>query len=334
MIIPCPVDFWNYAKYPLTWAIIITNLLMFMIFFLDGKDSINWVTFFSEQNMTTTGRVYEQYLKELPEEKKAQLPAWVSTLKIQNTEHYQTFGSWALRDYAFLNQAEKIEVIGDVVALAHWREGIKQFRESYFDQLVFRLGLSQVNKNSLSWITYQFSHSGFLHLISNMIYFLIIGAAVEAMVGSVGLIVLYLLGGIFAGLFFLMIKSHGGAIPVVGASGSISALISFYVVFEQRTRIRYAYFVSLLPKHHGYIYLPTLWMFPLFIISDFAHHLSSVEGLGSGVAYTAHIGGTLFGVVAALILRFGFSMKNNLLHGEIFQSEEAVLIKPGSSNIF
>lgn len=318
MIIPCPVDFWNYAKYPLTWAILITNLLMFMIFFLDGKDSTSWTTFFSENNLTITGRVYSQYLKDLPEDKKILLPAWVSSLKVDSTEHYQTLGSWALRDYTFLKQAEKIEVVGDIVATSHWRQGIRDFRESYFDQLVFKLGLSQVNKNSLSWITYQFSHSGFLHLISNMIYFLIIGAAVEAMVGSMGLILLYLFGGIFAGLFFLIIKSHGGAVPVVGASGSISALISFYVVFEQRSRIRYAFFISLLPKHHGYIYLPTLWMFPLFIIADFAHHFSSVEGLGSGVAYSAHIGGTLFGVMTALLLRFGFSMKNNLLRSEIF----------------
>ncbi len=318
MIIPLPVDFWNYAKYPLTWAIIITNLLIYVLFFVDGKDSINWVTFLSDQNMTITGRVYAQYLKELPDDQRALLPAWVNTIKIENSEHYQTFGSWALRDYAFINQAEKIEVIGDAVALAHWREGIRDFRNSYFDQLVFRLGLSEVNKNSFSWITYQFSHSGFLHLLSNMIYFLIIGAAVESMIGSMGLILLYLAGGIFAGIFFLSIKSHGGAVPVVGASGSISALISFYVVFEQRTRIRYAYFVSLLPKHHGYIYLPTLWMFPLFIISDFAHHLSSVEGLGAGVAYTAHMGGTMFGVFMALVLRYGFSFKNNLLRDEIF----------------
>ncbi len=320
MIIPCPIDFWNYAKYPLTWAILITNFLMFAIFFLDGKDSTSWATFFSEQNMTLTGRIYSQYLKDLPEDQRALLPTWVSTLKVESPEHYQTLGSWALRDSNFLKQGEKVEVLGDAVATNHWRKEIKDFRDSYFDQLVFRLGLSHVNRKSLSWITYQFSHSGFLHLISNMIYFLIIGAAVEAMVGSMGLILLYLFGGIFAGLFFLMIKSHGGAVPVVGASGSISALISFYVIFEQRTRIRYAYFISLLPKHHGYIYLPTLWMFPLFIIADFAHHLSSVEGLGSGVAYSAHMGGTIFGVAAALILRFGFSLKNNLLRNEIFRS--------------
>lgn len=319
MIIPCPVDFWNFAKYPLTWTILLTNILMFAIFFLDGKDSTQWTTFFSEQNLTITGHVYSQYLTDLTEDKKILLPSWVSSLKVESTDHYQTLGSWALRDYAFLKQAEKIEVVGDTVATNHWRQGIKEFRDSYFDQLVFKLGLSQVNKKSLSWITYQFSHSGFLHLISNMIYFAIIGAAVEAMVGSMGLILLYLLGGVFAGAFFLMIKSHGGAVPVVGASGSISALISFYVIFEQRTRIRYAYFVSLLPKHHGYIYLPTLWMFPLFIIADFAHHFSSVEGLGAGVAYSAHIGGTLFGVASALILRFGFSKKNNLLRSEIFR---------------
>jgi membrane associated rhomboid family serine protease len=328
MIVPCPVNFWEIKKYPLTWAMIFINCFIFMLFFIDGQDSASWMAFFSDDNMTLTGRIYVQYLHELPIEKRDRLPAWVNSLQPETNYHYQSFGSWALRDSQFLDRAENLEINGDEVQLRQWHEGVLKFKNSYFDQMVFRLGLSQVNQDSLAWITYQFSHSGLMHLLSNMIYFLIIGTAVEAMIGAAGMVILYLAGGIFAGLFFLTIKSHGGAVPMVGASGSISALMSFYVIFEERLRIRFAYFVSLHPKHHGYIYLPTLWMIPLFIIADFSHHFSSIEGMGAGVAYTAHMGGTIFGIGVALVCRYLLPIKNNLLWEEVFTPEEPALIKP------
>ncbi len=318
MIIPCPVNFWEVSRFPLTWGLIFINFFIYVVFFLGVSEKNNWSSFFSEQNMSLTGKVYYQYLLKAPNVEKAKLPEWVRKMKPESDYHYHSLAAWALRDTAFLREAPTVTLDGDAVALKSWQEKISHFKNSYFSQLVFKFGLSQMNKDTLAWVTYQFSHSSLLHLMSNMIYLLIIGTAVEAMLGSSALIGIYIFGGIFAGYMFLSVKSHGGAVPMIGASGSISALMAFYVLFEQRRFIRYVYLVSLHPRHHGNIYLPTLWIIPFFIVSDFAHHFSSVEGLGAGVAYTAHIGGTLFGLALAVVCRYFLAVKNSLLWSEIF----------------
>lgn len=315
MILPSPTNFWEVQKFPLTWGLIFINFFIYFVFF-GGVKEPSWANFFSDQNMALSGRVYHQYLETLDPVQKSQLPGWLQQLEPSEAFHYQTMGAWALRDSRFLDQSANLQVIGDEVAIKNWKESMHRFKNSYFDQLAFRLGLSEATKNSLSWVTYQFSHSSIVHLLSNMIYLLIIGCAVEAMVGSGGLVLLYLSGGFFAGIMFLFMKSHGATVPMIGASGSVSALLAFYVFFEQRRSIRYNYLISLHPQHFGTIYLPTLWMVPLFLLSDFSHQISSVEGLGSGVAYSAHIGGTVFGVAVALISRYVFKLRNGMLKPE------------------
>jgi membrane associated rhomboid family serine protease len=325
MIVPCPVNFWEVSKYPLTWGLIFINFFIYVVFFLGAADSSKWNSFFDDENLNLTGRIYHQYLQAAEPRVVEKLPEWIQTMKPTTAYHYQSLAAWALRDSSFLNQAENLSLDGDIVAIKSWQDEIHRFKNSYFDQAVFKLGLSQVNRNSLSWVTYQFSHSSLVHLLSNMIYLLIIGTAVEAMVGAGALIFLYLIGGVFAGFMFLFIKSHGGAIPMIGASGSVSALMAFYVLFEQRKNIRYIFLVSFHHKHHGNIYLPALWIIPLFMISDFSNHFSSIEGLGAGVAYSAHIGGTLFGAALALICRYMIPIKNTLLWHEFFPPAEPVL---------
>jgi membrane associated rhomboid family serine protease len=323
MIVPCPVNFWELKRYPLTWGLVGINIFIFLVFFLGANEQSNWDSFFSESNLRLTGRIYHEYILK-PETDTKNLPPWITTMTPTTETHFQSLAAWALRDSTFLEVSDDIKVSGDDVAIKLWKDGIYKFKNSYYEQMVFKLGLSRMNKDSLAWITYQFSHSGFIHLLSNMIYLVIIGTAVEAMIGSFGLVLLYFVGGIFAGMMFLFIKSHGGAIPMIGASGSISALMAFYILFEARRNIRYVYLISLHPRHNGYIYLPTLWMIPLFVISDFANHFSSVEGLGAGVAYSAHMGGTLFGASLALVCKYVFKTQNSLVYGEFFPPQEPV----------
>ncbi len=91
---------------------------------------------------------------------------------------------------------------------------------------------------------------------------------------------------------------------MVGASASISALLAFYCIVETRIRIRFLYFVSPMPGQYGAIYLPTLLIVPLFLVVDLANLWSTPEGLGGGVAYAAHIGGTVMGLIAGFVYRW------------------------------
>jgi membrane associated rhomboid family serine protease len=150
-------------------------------------------------------------------------------------------------------------------------------------------------------------HAGWIHLFSNMILFLIFGAAFESIGGSFALVLVYLLGGICGGLGFLWMSPQSIA-PMIGASGSLSAVMAAYAIAERKKRISYFYFLSPIPGYYGLIYLPTLLIFPLCFVADVANYLGTPVELGSGVAYTAHIGGMIFGVVAGLVVRAYFEM--------------------------
>jgi membrane associated rhomboid family serine protease len=91
---------------------------------------------------------------------------------------------------------------------------------------------------------------------------------------------------------------------MVGASASLSAVMAFYALFERRKRVKFFYFLSPSPGYWGDIYLPTLVVLPFYFVEDLAQYFSTAEEIGAGVAYSAHLGGALFGIVLAVGLKY------------------------------
>src|SRR5688500_1212437 len=113
MIIPCPVNFWELSKYPLTWGLIFINFFIYCVFFLGVESKNNWATFFSEENMTLTGKIYHQYIVNASNVERSRLPVWVQTMKPQSDLQYHNLAAWALRDNSFLRKANDVSVDGD-----------------------------------------------------------------------------------------------------------------------------------------------------------------------------------------------------------------------------
>lgn len=309
MILPNPSDLKQYVRFPLTITLVVLNVFVFILIFSGNQSSLGGSDLLQEQGLTLSGRLYYQYLKEMPAKDLYQKPAWIHEMRADNSEHMGVLGAYALRDADFLNVAEQFKYHGDDVQIASWKQEIREFRKQYKEQLLFRFGLSSLEKGPLSWVTYQFSHSNWVHLLSNLMFLVVIGAAVESLAGSAVLLVVYLIGGLAGGLGFLLSQGPG-TVPMVGASASISALLAFYCVAEARRRVRYFYFVSPMPGHHGFIYLPTFMIFPLFLLVDLANLWATPEGLGSGVAYAAHLGGTVFGLIGGYAWRVGLRSRS------------------------
>jgi membrane associated rhomboid family serine protease len=80
--------------------------------------------------------------------------------------------------------------------------------------------------------------------------------------------------------------------------------MAFYCFAEPRARIRFMYLVSPIQGYYGAIYLPTLLMIPLFLVSDIANLWSTPAGLGAGVAYAAHLGVAVLGIFFGLLYRW------------------------------
>lgn len=140
--------------------------------------------------------------------------------------------------------------------------------------------------------TSMFMHAGFAHIAGNMLFLWIFGDNVEDAMGHLRYLVFYLLGGVCAA------AAQGLAdpsLPLLGASGAIAAVLAAYALLYPRSPVTVINPVPILWLFYGlFLQLPA-W---LVIVAWFAVNLWSVlVGAGGGVAFMAHIGGFVAGVV-------------------------------------
>lgn len=148
----------------------------------------------------------------------------------------------------------------------------------------------------LPLFTCMFLHGGILHILGNMWFLWIFGGNVEDRFGSLPYLAFYLVCGIGSGISQVLF-SWGSYVPSIGASGAISGVLGAYIVFFPRSRI-----LTLVPLFIIFF----LWRIPaiIFIGLWFAmQFLSGVVSLGQaslgGVAWWAHVGGFLLGMLIA-----------------------------------
>ena len=146
---------------------------------------------------------------------------------------------------------------------------------------------------SFSILTSMFLHGGFMHLIGNMLYLWIFGNNIEDAMSHGRFIVFYLLTGFVASMahFLTDVTSE---IPTIGASGAISGILGAYILLYPRARV-----LVLIPL--GFflrvMYIPAGFVLGFyFVIQLFQGTLSLGQG-GGGVAWFAHIGGFLAGLL-------------------------------------
>jgi membrane associated rhomboid family serine protease len=151
--------------------------------------------------------------------------------------------------------------------------------------------------------TSMFMHGSILHLAGNMLFLWIFGNNVEDAMGSVKFVLFYLLGGLAAlALQSVIATGSGEAVPLVGASGAIAAVLGGYILLYPRARVLTAIFIILF---FTLIEIPAIVVLGLWFVEQVAFGYFDVTGPtggAGGVAYFAHIGGFVFGL--ALIKLF------------------------------
>ncbi len=137
-----------------------------------------------------------------------------------------------------------------------------------------------------------FLHAGLLHLGGNMLYLWVFGNNVEDRMGLVGYLAFYLLGGL-AATFAHVALDPNSTVPVVGASGAIASVMGAYLVLYPRARVHTAIFFGIILFRP----IPAWAVLGFWFVSQFFVDASS------GVAWAAHVGGFVFGVIVALVLK-------------------------------
>lgn len=148
-----------------------------------------------------------------------------------------------------------------------------------------------------------FMHGGWAHIGGNMLYLWIFGDNVEHRFGAVKFLLFYLISGLVA-TFAQIATDPLGVIPNLGASGAISGVLGAYLVLFPRNMVNAVFFFRIvsLPA----IFVIGMWAFTQFV--NGAGAIAQTEQTTGGVAYAAHIGGFVAGVVAGIFARIG--MKN------------------------
>jgi membrane associated rhomboid family serine protease len=179
----------------------------------------------------------------------------------------------------------------------------------------------------MNWFTYQFSHAGFAHLFWNMIFLMIFGCFVETQLGASFVAIGYIIGGV-AGAWAYSTLSGISYSPLVGASGAVSGLIGLVTVaWWRRERLPFLYVLIPTREYMGMALLPSWLLGLVFLLPDFSHYFASSREIGS-VAYSAHIGGALFGVLIAFGVLSGVLPKKEktpvLQAPSVFESDSHV----------
>jgi membrane associated rhomboid family serine protease len=168
---------------------------------------------------------------------------------------------------------------------------------------VYRYGYRPDHPWSINIVLCAFIHGGWLHLIGNLLFLFMVGCNLEDRWGRWRFGVFYLLGAVVASGTYAL--THAGEhVPLVGASGAIAAAMGAFLVYFHRTTIRFWYlFVLFVLFKRGSFEIRALYVLPIWFIQQVLAYRLELSGEGEGVAYSAHVGGFVFGLLAAVVLR-------------------------------
>jgi membrane associated rhomboid family serine protease len=158
----------------------------------------------------------------------------------------------------------------------------------------------RADPQSPTWFTAlssMFLHGGLLHLGGNMLFLWVFGNNVEDAMGRVKFVVFYVLGGL-AAMALQVAVGPDATVPAVGASGAVAAVLGGYLLLYPRARVLTLVFLFVF---FTFIQIPALFFLVIWfaqqVLFGYLDYVRPTGG-GGGVAYFAHIGGFLFGLLA------------------------------------
>ncbi|MEM1685165.1 MAG: rhomboid family intramembrane serine protease [Acidilobaceae archaeon] len=178
---------------------------------------------------------------------------------------------------------------------------------SYAD-IVYSLGFIPLyfisGERLYALITSMFLHGNLIHLIGNMLFLYIFGDNIEIVMGRVRYLVFYLLSGIIASVIHtitvILFDPQALLVPAIGASGAISGVLGAYIVLFPWSRVRIVTMWGWIPV---FMSLPAILYIGLWFIYQLLMGLTTaIGGVSIGIAFWAHIGGFIAGLIIAPLL--------------------------------
>lgn len=309
MIIPFFHGLLGPMRAPITWTLVVINFFILTLTQVNMNDIQSQLEGLAENSELSQiqGRIFASYVLENSSRYPASYEKIASAaLENSDTEKIEMLGALALRDSYFFSEenpffkSEEAVSGADKVEKAWWKQKSKEVVLIRKSHAGFNLGITEDNNGPMQWLTYQFVHSDSSHFFANMIVFVIFGAALESVIGSLGVLIIFLLSGFFAAIFYLIFDDVS-AIPLIGASGAVSGIVAFFCILFWNHGLRNVYFLFFMARgSFGFVYVPGWLILLLWVAADLSGFFSTPGELG-GVAHSAHLGGEFCGFVLALL---------------------------------
>lgn len=188
---------------------------------------------------------------------------------------------------------------------------ITQGSDYGFQRFVYYFGLVPARYTAPGWVTdisrlhmlvalisFMFLHGGFLHLLGNMWFLYIFGDNVEDRLGPLRYALFYLLCGLISGLTHLVLNAQSTA-PTIGASGAVAGVMGAYFLLHPSSRILTLIPIIIIP---WFVEIPAFFFLGLWFLIQLLN-ASARSGVAGGIAWWAHVGGFVAGMV--LLKLFG-----------------------------
>jgi membrane associated rhomboid family serine protease len=186
-------------------------------------------------------------------------------------------------------------IFGYQISLAPWQ--VAEWFRSW--AVIPQLFVASPPRYLVTLISSQFLHGNLVHLIGNMWFLYVFGHSLEDWLGSRWFLPFYLLTGVVAALLQVLFSARSD-VPMVGASGAIAGVMGGYLVCFPRVRVRSLLWLGFF---FTFVRVPAVFYLGLWFAFE-AYRASQSNPNEPGVAYLAHVGGFVMGVVVLLLLRW------------------------------
>jgi membrane associated rhomboid family serine protease len=163
------------------------------------------------------------------------------------------------------------------------------------DYFINRYGIVPSHLRPVTIVTSMFLHAGWMHIIVNMLFLWAFGKSLEDAMGHAKFLMFYLICGVGAGIAHVALNLYT-TLPTVGASGAIAGVMGAYLVKFPRARIHTLIFAIILFTVDIPAFVILIYWFFTQLLSEYGS-ITTTQVANGGVAYAAHIGGFVTGMV-------------------------------------
>ena len=177
----------------------------------------------------------------------------------------------------------------------------QRFANFEHDSILARYAFTPAHPQPITYVTANFLHGGWMHIIGNMWFLWLAGTILEDTWGRIMYPVFYFLSGAMA-LMFHSWANPGSLVPTLGASGAVAALMGAFLVRFPKTKIEMIWLFGFGFRSYRF-HARAYWLLPLWLFLEIFSG-AILGGSSGGVAHWAHVGGFVFGAIGAVGLGY------------------------------